>query len=161
MDRFEEFTELLARLLATDHVTHRGTYFETEDARTLPLLDPAPPLVVAANGPRGMRIAAAHGSGWMTTGPGDAADADDWWVRMRDLVARADAVLPEGTDRYLNLDSGPQFSLASVDCFVDAVGRAAELGFTDVVTHRPRPDGPHAGDPRILADALAAARAAH
>ena len=29
-------------------------------------------------------------------------------------------------------------------------GRAAELGFTDVITHYPRPDGPYAGDVSVL-----------
>ncbi len=32
----------------------------------------------------------------------------------------------------------PQFALESVDVFDDMVGRAADLGFTDVVTHWPR-----------------------
>ena len=30
------------------------------------------------------------------------------------------------------------------------MGRAAELGFTDVVTHWPRPDGVYAGDVAVL-----------
>jgi len=29
-------------------------------------------------------------------------------------------------------------------------GRAAELGFTDVVAHWPRPDGPYAGSAVVL-----------
>jgi hypothetical protein len=29
-------------------------------------------------------------------------------------------------------------------------GRAAEIGFTDVITHWPRPDSPYAGDETIL-----------
>ena len=47
------------------------------------------------------------------------------------------------------------FSLSSVDAFTDAVGRAAELGFTDVITHWPRADGWYAGDEAIL-EAVAA-----
>ena len=30
------------------------------------------------------------------------------------------------------------------------MGRAGELGFTDVITHWPRPDGPYAGDVSVL-----------
>ena len=41
-------------------------------------------------------------------------------------------------------------SLSSVGAFQDAVGRAGELGFTDVVTHWPRAGGPYAGDVRVL-----------
>ena len=42
------------------------------------------------------------------------------------------------------------YSLSSVDAFTDAVGRAAELGFTDVVTHWPRESSWFAGDETIL-----------
>ena len=53
-------------------------------------------------------------------------------------------------DRYLNLDSAPVYSLSSVECFRDAVGRAAELGFTDVVVHWPRHDGSYAGSESVV-----------
>jgi hypothetical protein len=42
------------------------------------------------------------------------------------------------------------FSLSSAEYFADATGRAGELGFTDVITHWPRPDGPYAGDEAVL-----------
>jgi hypothetical protein len=35
------------------------------------------------------------------------------------------------------------------------VGRAEQLGFTDVVTHWPRPDGPNAGEVAVLEDVAA------
>lgn len=155
MDRYEEFLELLGRLLREDHVDHHGDYYECRDARTLPLLDPLPQLVLAANGPRALRLAAAHGQGWVTTGPGDAEDAEDWWRKLAGIVERADAVLPEGTDRFLNLDSGPQYSLESAALFEDAVGRAGALGFTDVIAHWPRAEGPYAGSVEVLEDAVA------
>ena len=44
----------------------------------------------------------------------------------------------------------PVYSLGSVDLFEDMVGRADELGFTDVITHWPRPEGVYAGDVRVL-----------
>jgi hypothetical protein len=52
--------------------------------------------------------------------------------------------------RYLNLDSGPVFSLSSRAAFEDAGGRAEALGFTDVVTHWPRDSGIYRGDIRVL-----------
>lgn len=154
MDRYEEFLELLGILLREDHVDYAGEHYEAIDARTLPLLDPLPPLVLAANGPRALRIAAAHGQGWVTTGPAGAEDAEDWWRGLGEIVARADAVLPDGTDRYLNLDSGPQYSLESVSVFEDVVGRAAALGFTDVISHWPRSEGPFAGDVAVLEESV-------
>ena len=71
VDRLYEFTELLDRLLTQDHVYHRGTYFSSVDARTLPgpLQRPRIPFVVAANGPRSLRLAVEYGAGWVTTGP--------------------------------------------------------------------------------------------
>ena len=42
-----------------------------------------------------------------------------------------------------------------VDAFTAAASRAAELGFTDVLVHWPRPEGWYAADEEIL-DAIAA-----
>jgi hypothetical protein len=75
---------------------------------------------------------------------------------VADAVGRFDDVLvaagrePSSVDRYLSLDAAPVFSLASVGTFSDAVGRAAELGFTDVMTHWPRRDSWYAGDEATL-----------
>jgi hypothetical protein len=53
-------------------------------------------------------------------------------------------------DRYLSLDGAPRFSLESADLFEDMVGRARELGFSDVITHWPRAEGVYAGSERTL-----------
>ena len=156
-DRLHEFTELLDRLLTTDHVTHDGTYFSAVDARTLPgpVQRPRIPFVMAANGPRSLRLAARYGAGWVTTGP-KVETMDQWWAALAELGERLDGALSKAGrdsatfDRYLNLDSSPHFSLASVALFEDMTGRAGELGFTDVITHWPRPDGPYAGDVSVL-----------
>ena len=108
------------------------------------------PLVIAANGPKAIRLAVERGDGWMTYG-GSADTDDDWWSLVGGLGARVDDALasagrdPSGFDRYLNLDSAPTFSLTSVGAFEDAVGRAADLGFTDVITHWPRSSEPFEG----------------
>jgi alkanesulfonate monooxygenase SsuD/methylene tetrahydromethanopterin reductase-like flavin-dependent oxidoreductase (luciferase family) len=154
VDRFAEFLSLLSRLLENDKVDFTGTYYRAVDARSTPgpVQRPRPPLVVAANGPRALRLAAEHGDGWVTTG----APADDeaaWWRSVADVSARfSEAAASAGRtpDRYLNLDSSPVFSLSSTDAFTDAVGRAAELGFTDVMTHWPRRSSWYAGDEKIL-----------
>ena len=39
---------------------------------------------------------------------------------------------------------------ASVEAFRDAVGRAGDLGFTDVVTHWPRASKRYVGDESVL-----------
>ncbi len=157
VDRLHEFTELLDRLLTQDHVSHRGTYFSAVDARTLPgpVQRPRIPFVMAANGPRSLRLAVEYGAGWLTTGPKVEA-MDEWWAALSELSRRLDDGLAKAGrdsatfDRYLNLDSSPQFALSSVSVFEEMTGRAGALGFTDVITHWPRPDGPYAGDLGVL-----------
>jgi alkanesulfonate monooxygenase SsuD/methylene tetrahydromethanopterin reductase-like flavin-dependent oxidoreductase (luciferase family) len=154
VDRFHEFTGLLDRLLRDDHVDHDGEFYATRDARTLP--EPVRdrvPLVVAGNGPRSVALAARLGDAWATYGgKGDTVEA--WFEHVAGLVTRFDdecARHDRGPlDRYLLLDASPRYALESVDLYAEMSGRAAELGFTDVVTHWPRPDGPYAGDVAVL-----------
>jgi alkanesulfonate monooxygenase SsuD/methylene tetrahydromethanopterin reductase-like flavin-dependent oxidoreductase (luciferase family) len=156
-ERLQEFTELLDRLLTQDHVSHRGTYYSAVDARTLPgpVQRPRIPFVMAANGPRSLRLAVEYGAGWLTTGP-TVETMDEWWAALAELSGRLDEGLAKaGRDsatfeRHLSTDSSPQFALSSVGAFEEMTGRAAELGFTDVITHYPRPDGPYAGDVSVL-----------
>ncbi len=157
VDRFAEFTELLDRLLREDHVTHDGRFYRARDARTLPgpVQQPRVPLVIAANGPRSLRLAATLGTGWVTIGR-PAETVDEWWQSVGELVDRLDEALATqgrdtaGFDRYLSLDASPRFSLESVGVFEEMAGRAGELGFTDVITHWPRPEGVYAGRLAVL-----------
>ena len=154
VDRFHEFTGLLDRLLREDHVDHDGTHYATRDARTLP--EPVRdrvPLLVAANGPRSVALAARFGDAWATYGgKGDTLDA--WFSHVADLAARFDDACAGGgrghLRRYLFLDASPRYSLESADLYAEMTGRAADLGFTDVVTTWPRPDGPYAGREDVL-----------
>jgi alkanesulfonate monooxygenase SsuD/methylene tetrahydromethanopterin reductase-like flavin-dependent oxidoreductase (luciferase family) len=156
VDRFAEFLELFDQVLRTDRVSWRGEYYAAVDARNRPgcVQSPRVPFVVAANGPRSMRLAARYGQGWVTGGSGETQDA--WWRLVAGSVERFGEALaeagrePSSVDRYLSLDSAPVFSLASVDAFVDAAGRAAELGFTDIVTHWPRRESWYAGSESTL-----------
>lgn len=151
VDRFAEFVELLDRLLTTDGVDFKGEYFETRNGRTLPgcVQQPRVPFIMAANGPRSLRLAVQYGAGWVTTGP-KSPDFETWFAAVTDLSHRLDDVLDgRPFDRYLALDSA-RYALSSPDAFEDVVGRAAALGFTDVITHWPRPDGIYAGSEETL-----------
>ncbi len=159
VDRFQEFVELLARLRTEDHVDADGDWFSARNARTLPRLRDVP-LVVAANGPRSLRFAARTGNAWVTTGP-KAETLEEWWTGL-DTARRKleESLVAAGRDpaefpRYLNLDSSPEFSLSSRAIFEEMVGRAEGLGFTDVICHWPRPDGPYAGSVSVLEDVAA------
>lgn len=161
VDRFHEFVEVLDRLFLEDHLTHEGRHYRTLDARTLPgsFQWPRVPFVIAANGPRSLRLAAAHGQGWVTYGKGGQT-LDEWWSGIAELSARLDEA--EGAverqaplDRYLSLDGAPRCSLESAELFTEMVGRAAGLGFTDVVTHWPRAEGVYAGSEAVLDEVAA------
>ncbi len=157
-ERFAEFVELLDTLLTQSRTTWTGTHYSAVEARIIPgcLQVPRIPFVVAANGPRAMRLVARYGQGWATSGNPNRPEDTDWWEAVAGVCRRfTDVLTEEGRDpatvaRYLQLDAGPVFSLSSVECFRDALGRAAELGFTDVVTHWPRADGPYAGSEQTL-----------
>ncbi|PPK65947.1 LLM class flavin-dependent oxidoreductase [Actinokineospora auranticolor] len=157
-DRFAEFVELTDSLLATPRTTFHGAYFRSEEARSAPgcVQRPRVPFLVAANGPRAMAAAARFGQGWVTTGRPGTESADEWWRDVTKRAERFDQVLaehdrdPATIDRYVSVDASPLFSLASVDAFTEHVGQARDAGFTDVVIHWPRPDGPYAGRETVL-----------
>jgi alkanesulfonate monooxygenase SsuD/methylene tetrahydromethanopterin reductase-like flavin-dependent oxidoreductase (luciferase family) len=162
-DRFGEFAELLDLLLRTDGVSWRGEYYAAVDARNLPgcVQRPRVPFVVAARQGRSIELAARLGEGWVTIGTRNAG-LDAWWRSVADGARRFDDALaaagraPADVRRYVSLDASPVYSLSSAGYFADAAGRARELGFTDVISHWPRPAGPYAGDEAVL-DAIAAA----
>lgn len=159
--RFEEFVGVLDQLLTHPVTNHTGDWYAANDARMVPgtIARPRTPFVVAANGPRTMALAARYGQGWATYGPvlglddpaePTAADQERWWTGLAELSARYDeaeaaAGRAEPARRYLSIDGAPVFALESVDTAVEGVHRAAELGFTDVVLHRPRAEGVYAG----------------
>ncbi|GAA4262758.1 LLM class flavin-dependent oxidoreductase [Dactylosporangium darangshiense] len=157
VDRFTEFVTLLDRLLCAGRADVAGQYYDAVDARSTPgcVQRPRAPFVVAANGARSMRLAARFGQGWVTTGE-RCDDLDAWWRSVVELTERfgeAEAHAGRGpgeVDRLLSLDAAPVFSLSSAGFFAEAVGRASELGFTDVITHWPRADSWYAGSETVL-----------
>jgi alkanesulfonate monooxygenase SsuD/methylene tetrahydromethanopterin reductase-like flavin-dependent oxidoreductase (luciferase family) len=155
--RLGEFVTLTDLLLSQANTSWQGEYFEAVQAKMIPSGARARiPLIVAANGPRTIKIAAGA-DGWATTGP-DSTDAstEQWWSGVAGLVGRFEETAaaagrdPAAMDRYLDLDSAPVLSGSSIDAFTDAAGRAAALGFTDVLSHWPRPAGVYAGDDAVL-----------
>ncbi|WP_258344890.1 LLM class flavin-dependent oxidoreductase [Saccharopolyspora gregorii] len=151
-ERFEEFVELLDKILTQDNTSWYGEHYTAVEARRAPgcVQLPRLPFVIAANGPRAMRLAARYGQGWVTTGSG-GDDVEAWWRGVAELTKKFDDALaaegkaPARVHRYLQADAAPAYSMSSVEYFKEVVGRAAELGFTDVVTHWPRTDSPYEG----------------
>lgn len=158
VDRFSEFLELLDRILRDERVTWHGEHYSVVDARGTPGCVQAPrvPFVVAATGPRSMRLAARLGAGWVTTGT-RTEGLDAWWRSVAQAARQFEEVLdaagrdPATIDRYLLLDpASPVYSLSSATFYADALGRAADCGFTDAITYWPRAAGWYAGDETVL-----------
>jgi alkanesulfonate monooxygenase SsuD/methylene tetrahydromethanopterin reductase-like flavin-dependent oxidoreductase (luciferase family) len=159
-ERFVEFVTGLDELLrfeapGSGGISFDGEWFTAVGARMVgePAQQPRIPLLIAANGPKGLRMVAEGADGWVTTGR-EADSGDAWWAGIAELSSRLDEALiergRESIDRYLSLDSAGQLALESVDAWEDAVGRASALGFTDVVCHWPRAEGVYAGREEVL-----------
>jgi alkanesulfonate monooxygenase SsuD/methylene tetrahydromethanopterin reductase-like flavin-dependent oxidoreductase (luciferase family) len=158
IDRFVEFVTLTDLLLRQPVTTREGRWYSAFEARSAPgcVQEPRVPFVIAAGGPRGMRLTAELGQAWVTVGErdreGGAAPIDEGVATIAAQVAALDEACaevgrdPSTLDRLvlsgLNLDSG----LGSVDEFEDALGRYEAIGITDVVVHWPRPSEPYQGD---------------
>lgn len=149
-ERFEEFVDLMDRLLTASATTYRGTYYAADEARMIPgcVQRPRVPFAVAATGPRGMRVAARYGQAWVTFGdPARLTDRtpSEYLADIADQIRRLGGVCddekrdPAALDRVLLHGSTDERALDSVDAFVDYAGRYAEIGITEIVLHLPVP----------------------
>ncbi|WP_375424790.1 LLM class flavin-dependent oxidoreductase [uncultured Friedmanniella sp.] len=161
-DRFEEFVTLLDLLLRTPRTSWSGRWFSAVEARMIPggVQQPRPPLLVAGNGPRGIRLALATGDGWVTNGtvePPGAGEGDEaWWGGVAESVRRLERAAgpdptPAGFRRVLDMAFG-MGAPRSLEQVRDQIGRASALGFTDVVIAWPRSTPPLDGSPAVLAE---------
>ncbi|CAM5239520.1 LLM class flavin-dependent oxidoreductase [Streptomyces avidinii] len=162
-DRFAEFVPLLDQLLSEASVSHEGTFYSAEEARNIPgcVQRPRLPFAVAANGPRGMRLAARHGQAWVTTGDPklfEEGTPEQSREALRGQLERLGKTFleigrdPESVEKILLTGFTPEANtvLASVDAFVDFAGRHRELGFTELVIHAPIPDSDFASDEAVF-----------
>ena len=164
VDRFGEFVDLLDLLLTSPLTSYDREWFTARDARMHPgcVQQPRLPFVVAANGPRAMRVVARHGQAWVTTGVTPPEEGEQhWWAALPGAVGRLDDALtaagrdPASVQRYLSVDASGAFGPSSVEHLRDVLGRAGDLGFDEVVVHWPRSDGVYAGDVGVLERAAA------
>ncbi|MGW4382114.1 LLM class flavin-dependent oxidoreductase [Kitasatospora sp. NPDC004531] len=160
-DRFAEFLPLLDDLLRHDATTREGTFYSAVEARNIPgcVQSPRVPFYVAATGPRGLRLAAEYGQGWVTygdpRGPADVPVEQAPEVIARQLGKLTSACEAAGRDvgeleKLLLQGSTAEKPLQSLNAFVDWAGRYQELGITELVIHWPVPDSIFATDPDVF-----------
>lgn len=110
----------------------------------LPAGATAPFLLLAAHGPKSLRFAAEYADGWNTYGGPSAVRlaADDYWTELAAQSARMDRACAEvGRDRPLRrsllLGFGAVQPTATVASYTEALARARDLGFDELVVYAP------------------------
>ncbi|RDG38118.1 LLM class flavin-dependent oxidoreductase [Streptomyces corynorhini] len=162
-DRFAEFVPLLDRLLTEDSVSYDGTFYSASEARGIPgcVQRPRLPFAVAATGPRGLELAAAHGQAWVTTGDPklfETGTPEESAAAIRGQIERLGKACVEiGRDaseveRILLTGFTPERGgpMESLDAFVDFAGRHFALGITEIAVHAPIADSDFAADQRVF-----------
>ena len=149
-DRFEEWLNLLDRLLREPVTTVRGRHYTAVDAHQIPgcVQQPRLPFTVAAAGPRALRLAARYGQGWVTYGPyGAQVEPEEWFAAVAEQSRRLTGALAEEGRAADDVRRSAQFGLEmywpfeSRERYADTLGRLAEAGIDEVSVHWPRPDG--------------------
>jgi len=154
-DRFGEFTRLLDKLLTHDETTADGTHYRAHEAQMLPgsTQQPRMPFHVAAIGPRGMKLAAELGQGWITFGDPEQGPkvVAEQIQRLRAACAAADREF-DGMERVLLAMGSTEVErpLSSFEAFVDWAGRYKELGITELILHWPIADSEFAANPTVF-----------
>lgn len=159
--RFEEFADLLDRLLREPETTDEGEYYAAHEARTHPgcVQRPRIPFAVAATGPRGMRLAARLAGTWVTTGARHKSAPVATEDGAKDVAAQIERLdqACETEDRdpatlHRLVLTGPVLDpgLGSSHQWEDTVAAYEAVGVTDLVVHWPRPEPPYEGDPEIF-----------
>ncbi|MFJ1649752.1 LLM class flavin-dependent oxidoreductase [Streptomyces sp. NPDC088258] len=162
-DRFAEFVPLLDRLLTEDSVSYDGKFYSASEARGIPgcVQRPRLPFAVAATGPRGLKLAAAHGQAWVTTGDPklfESGTPEESAAAIRGQIDRLGKACAEigrevsEVDRILLTGFTPERGgpMESLDAFVDFAGRHFALGITEIAVHAPIADSDFAADERVF-----------
>lgn len=148
-DRLREAVAILDDALRGDTVTHRGNHYQITGAafRPGPTQSPRPPLWVAAQSPRSLRVAAKHADAVVSLGEYDRG-IEESLPAFRARMERLDEIcIEEGRDPrtlrrcyYAGWADEPFF--ASTDATTDLVGRYIEAGATDFTFYLHNPSEP-------------------
>jgi alkanesulfonate monooxygenase SsuD/methylene tetrahydromethanopterin reductase-like flavin-dependent oxidoreductase (luciferase family) len=161
--RFAEFVELTDSLLRQERADFTGAYYRCQGLVMQPacVQRPRARLAVAAAGPRGMRLAAAHADIWVTSGSPNRFELQPYQqvipLIKEQVSALEDACSdvgrdPATMDRLVLTGASIGGVLDSPGSFLDAAGAFADVGATDLVVHWPRPAFPFESRIDVLED---------
>jgi alkanesulfonate monooxygenase SsuD/methylene tetrahydromethanopterin reductase-like flavin-dependent oxidoreductase (luciferase family) len=135
VDRLREAVEVIGRLLRDQQVTYHGEYYQLDAAplAPAPVQRPRPPLAIAAQGKKGLRVVAEHADIWVSALWAKTGDAALQGVRARnqllDEYCGAVDRDPGTVERACFVGwSDCEFPFASADALQDLVGRYRDAG---------------------------------
>ena len=160
-ERLREAVAILDAALRGDTVTHDGVYFRVSDAtfRPAPTQLPRPPLWVAAQATRSLRVAVRHADAVVSLGE-EGRPIEESLPAFRARMEKLDELCAEaGRDPgslrrcyFAGWANEPIF--ASVEATAELIGRYVEAGATDFTFYLSNPAAP------LLEDFVAEHRAA-
>jgi hypothetical protein len=166
-ERFSEFADLLDQALRGGEVTYEGRYWSASGVTLTPgcVQKPRIPFAVAATVSSTMRVAARHGSIWVTNGdrshsgpplvPSQGAMVVSRQLKRLEKVCNHEGRGLETIDRLVLTGSRLDAGLGSPTQFAELVDAYEAVGVTDIVVHWPRADDPYAGDEAVLEQIVA------
>ncbi len=148
-ERLRDAVAVLDRALRGETVTHSGPHYRLSEAtfRPLPTQQPRPPLWVAAQGPKALKVAVQHADAVITLGAEDRS-MDHSLAAFRERIARLEDLCTDaGRDpatirRCLFAGWANEPIFASPDATTDFIGRYAEAGATDFTFYLHNPAEP-------------------
>lgn len=158
--RFEDTLEIVAGLLHDRQVDHEGRFHRAEARQYLVGPRERVPIVVAAGGPKMMRLAARLADGWNWWGSPHASPADlkptiDGLERACEEVGRDPATLMRTLDLYLpvapaGVEFDPDRQQPSEQETAEAILSFGELGVSEVRCYlHPAVPGARRREPRV------------
>jgi alkanesulfonate monooxygenase SsuD/methylene tetrahydromethanopterin reductase-like flavin-dependent oxidoreductase (luciferase family) len=135
IERFREAVEVIDRLLRERQLSYDGVYYHLDGAPLVPapVQQPRPPLVIAANSPRALRVVAAYADVWVSFGP-EGATLEASLARVRERNHRLDEYCltigrqPGSVERAYLVGWAEGAPFTSAEAFRDYVGRYREAG---------------------------------
>lgn len=142
-ERLGEFVGIVDSLLAGDVSDHEGRYYPYREAAMAPApIQARIPIIVAADGPKALAVAAEHADAWATF-PG-AATEQNFHRTAIERGRTLDRLCEErgrdpGALRRILLAYGAIDPWASADGFARLVDNYREIGFDGIVCYAPKP----------------------
>jgi alkanesulfonate monooxygenase SsuD/methylene tetrahydromethanopterin reductase-like flavin-dependent oxidoreductase (luciferase family) len=142
-DRFEEALQVIVPLIRGETVSFDGRYYQTNKAALLPPPTPSIPLLIAAKGPRMLRLTARYADAWNTAWFGAPNDELSHRVEAMEAALRAEERESSSLRRTVGMivrdpdhttgDVDDRTFARSVDELARAIDAHEHIGFDDVI----------------------------